>query len=600
MKQYIHHFILGIALLCIGNKMWSQSKEVEIAKAYFLKSDYEKAYDYFKKQIKNPTDRKYIYSEYVICIKKLQAYADGNKQLEKLIDEEPNNWDYPVDKLVLLKEQAKSNEADQFFKNLMKQAINNKLHILTFANTLQLRKMNVEATQVLLQTREAHKQQLAYAKELASLYKMAGNKQAMVDEWMNWMQTDDAAIESVQNDITTTLTSKTEQDYLLDKLYVKVVEKDQNPQYAELMVWIYMQRKDFYNAFLQLRGLDKRKPELRGTQLIELGDVAQKNRDYKMAEQVYSYVTQNYPNEFHYENTQRKLIFSQEIQAKETYPVDTLAIQKIITNYEELLLKSRDPEVAAEILISQAELQGQYLNQLDKAQIKVNLVLDNSRFSSRKKAEAKMLLGDIYLLKGETGDALLTYMQIERDNEDDDMGQEAKLRTAKVSYYDSEFEMAQQHLDILKKATTRKIANDAQDLSLLIKGNYTLDTIVEPMTMYAQTELLIYQHKYQAAMDNLNLLSKQYPNHSLKDEIWYQKAQIYQRTNQHMLAQEALLLVIKDKDCILADDALHQLALINDYKLNDAQKAKDFYKQMLIDFPGSIYVAEARKRFYEL
>jgi outer membrane protein assembly factor BamD (BamD/ComL family) len=51
---------------------------------------------------------------------------------------------------------------------------------------------------------------------------------------------------------------------------------------------------------------------------------------------------------------------------------------------------------------------------------------------------------------------------------------------------------------------------------------------------------------------------------------------------------------------ILADNALFMLAGIYDYQMKDSAKAMDLYKELMTDFPGSLYVVEARKRFRTL
>jgi predicted Zn-dependent protease len=598
----IRNFILFVFSICLffNHSLKAQSVDAKLANEYFIKHDYEKAYDFYKKLIKKPADRNYIYQNYLVTAKKLNETNDAIKQLEKLCQEEPNNYEFFVDKIILLKETNKNQQAETELKLLLDKTKQYKIETLKLANILQLRKMNNEAIQLFLDAREEQKAPNDYSLELATAYKNAGMKKEMMDEWIILLEQDGNKQEIIQVDISNYLTTREEQDQFLDKLFVKVSQKDAKIQFNEMMVWMYMQRKDFYNAYIQMRSIDKKVPYFRGTGLIELGDVAMKNKDYTNAITIFNYVTENYPNEIHFDETKKKLIHSKEIQVKEKYPIDTVAVNSIIQDYELLLQKSKNTTVTAEILISQAELYGVFLNKTAIAKEKLNLIEKDLRQSLRKKAEAKTLFADILLLEGQTGEALLQYMQVERMIEDDDLGHTAKLKTAKVSYYEGEFEMAQQHLEILKKATTRKIANDAMDLSLLIKGNYDLDTTDEPMMWYANTELLIIRHKYSEAMNQLDSIEKKYPNHSLKEEICYQKAQIYLKTNRFAEASEQFKIVSDDKECILSDDATYELALLYDYKLKNPAQAKEYYKKILIDFPGSIYVAEARKRYYEI
>ncbi|MFZ4545847.1 MAG: tetratricopeptide repeat protein, partial [Bacteroidales bacterium] len=51
---------------------------------------------------------------------------------------------------------------------------------------------------------------------------------------------------------------------------------------------------------------------------------------------------------------------------------------------------------------------------------------------------------------------------------------------------------------------------------------------------------------------------------------------------------------------LLADDALYNLAGLNENQLNDKVKAMQLYEKILTQYPGSLYVVDARKRFRSL
>jgi len=48
---------------------------------------------------------------------------------------------------------------------------------------------------------------------------------------------------------------------------------------------------------------------------------------------------------------------------------------------------------------------------------------------------------------------------------------------------------------------------------------------------------------------------------------------------------------------ILADDAAFKKAEIVELHIKDIEQAKSLYQQFLVEYPGSLYVADARKRF---
>jgi tetratricopeptide (TPR) repeat protein len=47
---------------------------------------------------------------------------------------------------------------------------------------------------------------------------------------------------------------------------------------------------------------------------------------------------------------------------------------------------------------------------------------------------------------------------------------------------------------------------------------------------------------------------------------------------------------------ILADDALFRLGDIHENILNDKEKAMQYYRRLIMDFKGSLFSAETRKR----
>jgi hypothetical protein len=65
-------------------------------------------------------------------------------------------------------------------------------------------------------------------------------------------------------------------------------------------------------------------------------------------------------------------------------------------------------------------------------------------------------------------DASLLYSQVEKEFKYEAIGHEAKFKNAKLSFYAGDFKWAKTQCDVLKGATTKLIANDALDLSLII------------------------------------------------------------------------------------------------------------------------------------
>ncbi len=172
------------------------------------------------------------------------------------------------------------------------------------------------------------------------------------------------------------------------------------------------------------------------------------------------------------------------------------------------------------------------------------------------------------------------------------------MRNAKLHYYKGDFALSKEVLDILKKATTREIANDANDLSLLIMDNTGLDSSENAMREYSNVELMLFQNKTRDAIDSLKYLYTKYKDHSLADEILWLTARTYMKLDSNRQAVEDLKIINEKFGYdILGDDALFTMAKLYQEKLNDKDEAMKLYQELLEKYPGSIFIAESRKRF---
>ena len=73
------------------------------------------------------------------------------------------------------------------------------------------------------------------------------------------------------------LLEKSDYELLVDLIYKQLQHHPENANLLRLMAWAYIQQQDFYNAFVQLRALDKKSP-VDGHELLELGNIALENK----------------------------------------------------------------------------------------------------------------------------------------------------------------------------------------------------------------------------------------------------------------------------------------------------------------------------------
>jgi tetratricopeptide (TPR) repeat protein len=348
--------------------------------------------------------------------------------------------------------------------------------------------------------------------------------------------------------------------------------------------------------------------------------VALDNEDYDNALKVYRYVIREFPNGQTYLLARLGLIRTREARVKKTFPVNQDSVRILINDYKDFIRQYPDNINSLEAARSQALLFANYLDEKDSAVQLINTLLANPRTSIHLKSKAKLDLGDIYLLKGEPWESTLLYSQVEKIQKENPIGYEAKLKNAKLSYYKGDFRLAQEHLDILKQATTREISNDALDLSMRIKENIAFDSVGEALKQYASIELLLYQNKNEQALKQIQLLKEGKVSSSTKsaapgsnvgidsltaisnlailDDVYWLEANIRMRQGEFEKSIGLLEQIVKDYgDDILADDAFFLRGEIYDRQLGEKDKAMEIYREFLNKYPGSVYAAEARKRY---
>ena len=137
-------------------------------------------------------------------------------------------------------------------------------------------------------------------------------------------------------------------------------------------------------------------------------------------------------------------------------------------------------------------------------------------------------------------------------------------------------------------------------MSVFIADNLNLDTTAKALQFYAEADMLIFQNRFVEAFGKLDSLLKAYPNHSLEDDVWYLKAKVFTKKRDYVQAGKMYELIIQNyPDEIRADNSLFALAELyeNVNQLNNKDRASILYEQLFIDYSGSTFAVEARKRY---
>ena len=571
--------------------------DIALANEYYQNDELEKAQILYEKLIKNKKNIPLVHSNYFNLLLNTNQFKEAEKYIKELIKDETNRMIYQIDLGRIYARQNDKEKEQEYFNEVIQQVKNNPTLIRITAQYLVNNQLTEYAVKAYSLGRKESGNPYDFSLELANAYRLLNNYDQMINEYINFAHQNPSNLKYVKNVFQNILTEEEDLTSLETYLIDKVQSNPNDRIFSELLIWVNLQQKNFYGAYIQARAIDKRQGT-NGAETMDVGIIALKNNDYSMAIKIFNYIIEEYPSSINYPLAKTYIIKAREELIKNTYPIDQNEIKNLIHDYATLIHEFGINNTTLEALRSTALLHAFYLDEYDSAISILERIVEVPRISATLKSKCKLDLGDIYLLIDKPWESTLLYSQVEKSMKETPVGYEAKLKNAKLNFYKGEFSLAQEHLDILKLATTREIANDAMSLSLLIQDNSVFDSTQQALKEYAAAELLLFRHRKNEALDSLKIMIDKYSGHNIQDEVLFLMAKVYMEMGEFQSSIEALNKVVNEyrKD-ILSDDAYFLMGKIYEEQLNDDDKAMEIYQDFLKQYPGSLFTAEARKRF---
>lgn len=611
--------ILLLLVTCGGPLLAQQSQEEQLAMQYYKDKEYDKAVELFEKiHAKKPDS--YIYYYYYYCLLELERYDDAEKMLKKQVKAYPNVQRYKVDQGYVYERAGDNAKAEKIYQECLKNMPAKETSVNELYNAYMSRGKYEYAADAILKGRKMLNNEQLLSKSLISLYKILHQNDKIVDEIIALVKTDN---EKYQKDVEAAI-----QDLLLDdednEQYMSIrtaLQKfsQKNPNNIlciKELYWISQLHKDFEEALILAKSLDKRL-KMEGIFTYELATVAADNRDYNTAIEALNYIIKQGEDAHNYVQAKMKILDVKYMQLIASSPVKMVDAVNLEQDFKKALDENGLHSGTMDWIRKYAHLLAFYVNKPQEAMDVLNQAMAATR-DNKEKNQYKIDLADVQLYTGEIWDASLNYSQVDKDMPNDVLGNEAKFKNAKLSFYIGEFAWAKSQLDVLAAATTKLIANDAIYTSMLISDNLEEEEEVDEddttaaglfshsegnlaLKMYAKAEFLIFQNKDDEALKALDSVMILSPFGSLVDDALYQKALILIKQKNYLEAEKLLKRVVEDfGDQLLADDALFQLAELYEYYLKDVNQAMEYYQKILKDYSDSLYVVQARARYRAL
>ena len=591
MKKLLLSLFFALPLLLMGQP------NPQLAEQYFQNGELEKAAVLYEKLYANNTGD-YYFERYLACLMDLNRFDDAEKIITKQIKKEPSKPTLYVQLGKLYERQNKETAASEQYKKAIDKLPSDRYVVDNLASTFNAMARYDLSLAAYEQGGKLLRNKNLFAFNLADLYRRKDNVPMMVESYLNAIKENPGYLPSVQSMLMRNASGAEEQTELQSQLYARIQDEPKILVYPELLSWLFLQKKDYKNAFRQLKAVDRMNNE-DGNRVFGLANIAAEDHDYDAAIEGFGYIVNDKGRQSPlFIVSKQNLLSCKRKKLTEGYTFTKEELTQIEKEYESFLDEVGRNARTANIISELAELEAFYLQNLDKAVNLLEEVVDFPMVEREVQSRAKLSLGDFYLIRGERWDATLLYSQVDKLYKDDILGHEARFKNAKLSYYFGDFDWAKAQFDVLKASTSKLISNDAIDMSVFIIDNTGLDSTTTAMEMYAQAELLVFQNKYNDGFEKLDSILMLFPEHSLDDDVLYLKAQIHKKQRDYPKAITLFEKIVeKYKEEIRADNALFEMAEIYETRLNDKEKAKTFYEKLFTDFSDSTLAVEARKRF---
>lgn len=583
-------------LIIFSMQAFAQVNDEELAAEFLNNKEYEKASILYEKLLKKDNSSPYYYINLLTCYIELKSWNDAEKMIKKQVKNFPDNYFFKVDQGFILQKQNKNNDAAEIYNNLINSLDKNQNGTVQLATAFLRRDLPDYAISSYLRVRKILNNERIYSENLLDLFLLTGRNKELIDECIKTLVYNEQSYEKSKEYLIKMFDKKQDVEYLKQRCIESVSKYPNKTIFDDLFVWTFIQNRDFAGAYRQSVAIDKREKG-EGRRLLELAQTCLSNSDFETTVKCLKYILSLGENGSFFVNASYGLLETKYMVITSGNNDSASYVSSCIKEYNEFLVRFGKTSQTSKSIKQLADLYMFYQYDIPKAIALLEEISTVPGVGARFLAEVKLQLGDAYLISGDIWEAQLLYSQVDKDFKEDPLGQEAKFRNARLSYFNGDFEWAKEQLDILKTATSQLIANDAIELSLMIQENTGLDSTTDALEQFAKADLLIFQNHLEKALEILNLFPFKFPHHDLEDDILYAKARIMEKKKDYSMAIKLYESVVNlYGDDIFADNALFNLAKIYDFKLKDKQKAKETYEKLIFNYTSSLFSVEARKR----
>ncbi|WP_417363002.1 tetratricopeptide repeat protein [Galbibacter sp.] len=563
-----------------------------IARQYFDEGNFEKAAVYYERFHRNNPQHSGVIVPLVETYQQLEKYqkaeallleaAKGPKVNPVLYIEIGYNYS-------LMSEQQK---AEEYYNKAIASLSINPNYAYILGKTFRTKSLLEQAISTYKKAMELNGQ-LNFVYDLATIYGELGEVELMYSMYLELIKKSPNLAPTIKRNLGRFVTDDagSENNISFKKAVLRKTQSEPDVLWNEMLSWMFVQQRDYKNAFVQQRAIYKRSEAKSLLQIVDLGVVALENEDVDTAKAIYEFIIAETNDVQQVIQAKLNLIT---LKITDSEQGNTNAIK---SDFEKLLAEYGNSVNTLMVQIKYAKFLAFQMGESSHAEqlLKQALTLSKDRFLQ---AQLKITLADVLVYDEKFNQALIYYAQVQKNLKNDVWGQYARFKVAQTSFYKGDFQWAETQLNILKSSTSQLIANDALELKLLISDNIQQDSIHTALKLYAKADLLAYQNN---TAESIRILQEILDNHkgdNIEDQALLKQGELFEQLKQYDKAALNFEKIIAFySDGILMDDALFHLGVLNLKKRMMPEHAKKLFERIIFEHQDSIYFVQARELY---
>ena len=565
----------------------------QLAQNYFDKGDFEKAKITYEELLKTNTGNGYYFQRLIECYQQLQLLDQAETLIQTRLKQfNQSNLLVELGYNYQLKKDA--DKSKKYYDQAIDRIRKNPSEVYAVAGVFE-KKVQLQYALQAYELALSLEPKFNFNYQMGLIYGQLGNTDMMIDKFLTEAYANQQNSVMIQNQLSRFLTEDSDAAFneALKKALLLRAQKNQDVFWNQYLSWFFVQQKEYGKAFIQEKAIYRRNPESFSS-IVNLAQLSIEEGETDTAKEILTFVL---------ENTRDLELLIQSHTYLLKMRIDSAQekdLKLIETDIDNLLKEFEITPYSLQLQILQAHFEAFRMQnpELGKAILKKALTLPLNRYQQ---ADVKIELADILLFEEKFNQALIYYSQIEEDLKNDVIGHEASLKSAKTSYFKGDFSWAQKQFKELKAASSQLIANDALEYFLLINDNTVADSTQTALKQFAKADYLLYQNKNNEALAQFQSILKIFKGQEIEAVTLYRLGKTYEKLGDFQSALNQYQAIIdQHKEGIYIDEAYYFAAEIYRKSLQDPEKAKAFYEQIIFHHEDSIYFTDARKKYRQL